>query len=148
MPGFRFDIQRLRGIDLFVRFCMVGCVGFGTEAIILTVLALFGVGPIFGRFISFPIAVTITWLLNRNFSFRSRNPAAREGMRYFLVQCAGAVVNIGAYISLAETIPLMTRHPVAALFIGSLAGLVVTFNLSRYLVFKPHPINVPALKLN
>ena len=130
----------------FLKFIVVGGIGFLTEATVLSVLvSLFGVDPITARCVSFPTAVTVTWLLNRIFSFRSRNPRGRESARYFLVQTIGAAINLSVFLVFTMTFPVLYRHPVIPLAIGSIAALLFNFHFSNKFVFRPDesPIRRP-----
>lgn len=119
-----------------VRFTVVGGVGFLIEALLLTYFATVpSVGPIWGRFISFPLAVLATWWLNRTLTFKSTNDPGREGMRYFLVQIFGALANLAVFISLVSHFPSLQGIPAVPLFMAAIVGLIVNFVLSKKFVF-------------
>lgn len=119
-----------------VRFTIVGGIGFLIEAMLLTYFATVpSVGPIWGRFISFPLAVLATWWLNRTLTFKSTNDPGREGMRYFLVQIFGALANLAVFISLVSHFPSLQGIPVVPLFMAAIVGLIVNFVLSKKFVF-------------
>lgn len=123
----------------FVRFSIVGGVGFVIEAALLTYFATVpGLGAIKGRAISFPIAVVTTWWLNRTLTFQSKNNPHRESFRYFLVQSLGAVANLGVFVVLVSAFPGLRSIPVVPLFIAAVFGLLVNFTLSRKYVFSQH----------
>lgn len=123
----------------FVRFSIVGGVGFVIEAVLLTYFATVpAVGAIKGRAISFPIAVMTTWWLNRTLTFQSKNNPHRESFRYFLVQSLGAIVNLGVFVVLVSALPWLRSIPVVPLFIAAIFGLLVNFTLSRKYVFAQH----------
>lgn len=122
----------------FFRFVLVGGIGFIIEAITLTLIAQYSsLGPIWGRAVSFPLAVLSTWWLNRKLTFRSQNPPGAEGVRYFAVQILGALTNTGIFIVTVKAIPSLWNIPVVPLAFGSLGGLVVNFILSAKVVFVP-----------
>jgi len=123
----------------FVRFSIVGGVGFVIEAGLLTYFATVpGLGSIKGRAISFPIAVVTTWWLNRTLTFQSNNNPHRESFRYFLVQSLGAVANLGVFMVLVSVFPGLRSIPVVPLFIAAIFGLLVNFVLSKKYVFAQH----------
>ncbi|MHB1402285.1 MAG: GtrA family protein [Thiobacillus sp.] len=123
----------------FVRFLIVGGVGFVIEAALLTYFATVpGLGAIKGRAISFPIAVVTTWWLNRTLTFQSKNNPHRESFRYLLVQSLGAVANLGVFMVLVSAFPWLRPVPVVPLFIAAIFGLLVNFALSKKYVFAQH----------
>lgn len=123
----------------FVRFTIVGGVGFMIEAALLTWFASVpGLGAVKGRAISFPIAVATTWWLNRTLTFQSQNNPHREGARYFLVQSLGAVANLGVFMVLVSVFSYLRSVPVVPLFVAAIFGLLVNFTLSKKYVFKQH----------
>lgn len=126
----------------FVRFSIVGGVGFVIEATLLTYFATVpGLGPIKGRAISFPIAVVTTWWLNRTLTFQSTNNPHRESLRYFLVQMLGAAANLGVFFALVSVFFSLRSIPVVPLFIAAIFGLLVNFTLSTKYVFAQHDKN-------
>ena len=46
----------------FFRFCVVGTIGFITDATVLALLLENGVSHYVARILSFPVAVFVTWL--------------------------------------------------------------------------------------
>jgi putative flippase GtrA len=122
----------------FLMFVMVGGIGFSIEAVLLTAFTLVPwLNPITSRLISFPVAVSATWWLNRRLTFKSNNHPGKEGLLYLLVQTLGVLVNLLVYGSLVAAFPVMRAYPVLALFFGSACGLVVNFSLSKKIVFAP-----------
>jgi putative flippase GtrA len=123
----------------FLRFGMVGVAGFAVDYCVLYSLVSFaGVGRIAARFVSFPIAVLATWLLNRNFTFRQPtvHGPVRQAMLYAAVQGAGGVANLAVYSAAIAMVPFLKEALIAPLALGSAAGLCLTFAGSKYLAFK------------
>jgi putative flippase GtrA len=122
----------------FVRFALVGGVGFVIDAFVLyVVIGSLGLGPYVARVISYIVAATSTWWLNREFTFRiaDRRAPHRQWARYLAVNGLGGFVN---YLVYAACLPLMgglTLAPLIAVAIGSCAGLIFNFTLSKRLVF-------------
>lgn len=122
-----------------LRFVVVGGVGFIIEASILTFFATYlDIGPIKGRAVSFPVAVLVTWWLNRNLTFQSINPPMIESLRYFAVQIIGAVSNLLVFIILVSNFHKLGQVPVLPLFLAAIVGLAVNFILSSTMVFARH----------
>jgi len=121
----------------FLSFAVVGAIGFVVDVGVLY-LASPHLGWYGGRVLSWTAAATVTWLLNRHFTFRTRQSGAsiaREYAHYMLTMLGGALVNYAAYV--------LTLHwvggswgPALGVAVGSCAGLVVNFLSARYLVFR------------
>ncbi len=130
MAAYRPQVAR------FLRFTVVGGIGFAIEASVITLLGRwFGWDAIASRAISFPLAVLATWLLNRVYTYRSDNPPVEEGARYFAVQVVGALSNLATYAACIRYLPGMGSWPVLCLAVGAAVGLVVNYALSSALVF-------------
>lgn len=131
------DRRRLGG-ELF-RFGAVGVAGFLVDAGVLTAGLLAGTGPWFGRVLSYVAAATVTFLLNRAWTFRSAErsrPVAQDWGLFLLVNLVGFACNYGTYAALIAGVPLMRDQPVLAVAVGALAGMVGNFILSRKYVFR------------
>jgi putative flippase GtrA len=121
-----------------VAFGLVGVIGFVIDSGTLYLARLAGLGLIVGRVISYLTAATSTWLLNRRFTFVSKNDhqPLREWALFMLSQLAGAAFNLGLYASLVTSNPMVAAHPVLGVAAGSLAGMLVNFFVARKFVFK------------
>ena len=123
-----------------VRFIVVGSIGFAVDGGVLTLLtAGYGLSPFAARCFSFPIALTVTWLLNRIWTFcgGADAPPMRQYAIYTLIQLAGLAVNFSVFTLLILWLPVFERWPLAALAIGSGLSMGVTYLLSRYVAFRP-----------
>ena len=120
----------------FIKFCIVGTVGFLTEALIIhLVKVIYPDFLLYVRFISFPAALAVTWLLNRVFVFESSNSKIKEVSKYALVQTFGAILNIVVYTLLLLLSDFFVAYPVLALAAGSAVALFSNYYLSKYWVF-------------
>lgn len=122
----------------FLRFCIVGTLGFVVDSGTLVALAaVSAVGPIAGRFVSFIIAATVTWHFNRRYTFRHQaRPDARGWARYVAVTAWGALINLGAYagwLAVAGASPLQLVIGVA---FGSMLALGFNYTVSRFVLFR------------
>ncbi len=116
-------------------FGAVGLVGFLVNAGIVEALAP-GTGPGWAQVWAFPAAASLTWWLNRRYTFgASRNSWQREWMRYIASNSAGWLANNGTYFSLISSYPFVYHHPAIAVATGSLAGMVFNFTFSKRFVF-------------
>jgi putative flippase GtrA len=123
----------------FLSFGVVGTVGFIVDAGVLTlVLETSSRGLYVGRLISFVSAATVTWALNRRYTFGDAEKSKRFGQwaRFLVVNSGGGLINYATYAVLVSTLAIFHDGPVLAVAIGSLAGLAVNFLFSKLFVFK------------
>lgn len=124
------------GRDL-ARFAIVGAIGFSVDASVLHLLvAKAGWSPFAARALSFPPALTSTFLLNRAWTFKSlRIPAIQAYGAYTLIQIAGALINLAVFAVCVLLVPMLYQWPLIALAVGACASLLFNFFASRRLVF-------------
>lgn len=115
------------GVNRLARFAIVGAIGFLADAAALAiVLAATPLGPFAGRVVSVAFALTVTWLLNRRFTFGASDRAtAVEGVRYGGVGIATSVVNYLVYTALLVMVPALS--PLLALATASVAAMALSF---------------------
>lgn len=121
----------------FLRFGIVGTIGFVVDTSVLYGAIALGSGLYLGRAISYVTAATTTWALNRAWTFRGRGslPFHRQWALFVLVNLGGFALNYGTYAALVSLVPVVARHPVLGVAAGSIAGMFANFVLSRRLVF-------------
>lgn len=125
-----------------LRFAKVGAVGFLVDAAILSgLMQLAGWNAYLARAVSFAAAVTVTWYLNRRWTFAHRATKApkAECTRYFLVQTSGAMLNLAVYVMVVATFGPLGAYPIAALGIGSFVAMFFNFFGARYFVYVAAP---------
>ena len=129
---------RERHLATFLRFSVVGTIGFLVDTAVLYLL-LYGAGlcPYAARLGSFLVAASVTWLLNRVFTFRAarREARGRQWLRFVAVCSVGAVVNYATYAAVVALAPASALTPGLGVAAGSIAGLALNYTLSRRLVF-------------
>ena len=133
------DEQRRKLLGEILRFGSVGVVGFLADAGVLTLALLAGAGPYGGRVFSYVVAASVTFGLNRAWTFRSADrsrPVARDWSVFLPVNLVGFACNYGTYAALVAGLPLVREFPVLGVAAGSLAGMVGNFLLSRRYVFR------------
>ena len=117
----------------FLRFCLVGAIGFLVDAGAIELLVRQGwAGLYLGRVLSYLLAATITWRLNSRFTFRRDS----SWWLYVLLNAAGACVNYGVYVGVLWLVPLTRSVPSMAVAVGAASGLLVNFTANRWLVFR------------
>jgi putative flippase GtrA len=128
---------RMQMLSQFARFGTVGAIGFvfdtATVYALRYPLGLYGAG-----LAAYFVAVTVTWGLNRTWTFRGqgRGPAYRQWAKFVLANFVGFLLNRGTYAILVTISAVCAAQPVLAVAAGSLAGMFTNFGLSRRLVFR------------
>jgi putative flippase GtrA len=121
----------------FLRFAIVGTVGFVVDAGVLYLMLYLGLGPYLGRVVSFLTAATATWLLNRRFTFRhlvGKRASLQEWLHYLLLMGLGFCINYGVYVLTLHALESAGKlAPMLSVAAGSLAGMCINFATSRTL---------------
>ena len=121
-----------------LRFGVVGTVGFLADSSVLLALTQYLlIGPLPARVLSFLVAATLTWKLNRHFTFaQTGSTPLLEWGKYLLATATGGALNVLVYkgwISLTDT---STMNLVAGVAIGSIAAMTLNFLIAKKLIFK------------
>lgn len=121
----------------FLQFGTVGTFGFLVDTAVVYAargaLGLYGAG-----ILSFFVAASANWALNRVWTFRglSNGAAHRQWAKFLAANSVGFVLNRGAYFTLVTISIVCMTNPVLAVAAGSLTGMLANFTLSRQLVFR------------
>ena len=109
------------------RFLLTGGIGFFADAGALAfLLAETPLDPFAARVVSIGFALCVTWLINRNFTFRpSSRGVVREGARYGGVGIGASLVNYAAYAGALALVPALP--PLLALAFGSAAAIAASW---------------------
>ncbi len=120
-----------------MRFGLVGIVGFLANAVSVTVISQVTNLYLTG-FLSWVIAATVTWFLNRiwTFSGQSDAPFLRQWIHFLGANSFGLVLYYATYATAITVSPLCASQPIFAVAAGSIVGLAANFTLSRQLVFR------------
>lgn len=130
-----------RGTSILRRlpgFVLVGAIGFLIDAGILTALMKsLDFGHYSARAISFTIAVTATWYMNRRWVFEriAVRMSGREYTSYLSVQVIGALINLSVFAAVIEFVPGLATMPVIPLAVGAAVALMFNFGASSRFVF-------------
>ncbi len=132
-----------------LRFGISGGAGFLVDAVIVALCTqIVGMRPIPSQAVAFSVAVTVTWLINRHWTFaeHASDKWLHEWTRYVAANSVGAVVNNSVYGTLVLTATIFSKNPVLAVAAGSVAGMGFNFASSKTIVFKNSQgqIRVPA----
>jgi len=123
-------------------FGIVGVIGFVVDVSTL-LLARDWLGVYAARVLSFVVAATATWLLNRRLTFTVRRESMgllREYVGYVGAMVAGAAVNYVIYSGLVWYLGHTPLRLVIYVAIGAVAGMCVNYlGASRMLDGSPKP---------
>jgi putative flippase GtrA len=113
----------------------VGAAGFLIDAGVLQLLVIEAkVNAYIARIVSFLLAASVTWILNRRFTFRVRHRASHgEWIRYLSLMVLGATVNYGIYALCIMFWSEARAHPWYGVAAGSIMALGLNFTSSRLL---------------
>jgi len=122
-----------------LKFLMVGGGSFVFDMLLFLYLSQQLNWPIIhARLAAFCVALTLTWLGNRLFTFshRKKVPKGEQFVMAVILACGAASVNLSVFYLLSElSAPTGVTAPVY-LALGVLSGLVVNWLGSNYLVFR------------
>jgi putative flippase GtrA len=116
----------------------VGCVGFVVDASILYLAVYgFGAGYYGSRVVSYLAAATTTWYLNRRLTFAAQGSSGWLGEwgRFISLNLLGGAVNYAVYAVVVGLHGRSAVTPVLGVALGSLAGMLVNFFVSKRYVF-------------
>ena len=121
-------LRRRSNWEQLLKFCVVGVTGYAVNlAVYLTLLRGFDLHYLLAAMLSFAVAVTNNYLLNRLWTFRKhRGAVVRQGLRFLLVSLLAlaanlmvlkALVELGVGKELAQAVAIVLVTPVN--FVGN-----------------------------
>jgi len=127
-----FDIKCLykNNIQQLFIFAVVGSVGFVIDSLVLLLsLHVLMLGYYIGRILSYLVAASTTWILNRTYTFKVTNKKNihLEWASFVSINLSGGLVNYGVYAILIWRFATFREFPVLGVALGSLSGLLVNF---------------------
>lgn len=124
----------------FLRFGVVGTIGFLVDTTVLLTAVALGAGPYAGRVLSYLVAASTTWALNRAWTFRARAGAAdprRQWALFVALNLGGFVANYGTYLLVTTWLGTEPWQLVVGVAAGALAGMTINFTVARQIIFRP-----------
>lgn len=122
----------------FFKFGIVGAVGFLVDAsILLLCVHILSFSIEVSRLISFMIAVFVTWLINRSFTFfkSTIHTKKKEYFYYFTIQTLGAFLNYLIFIVLVYKFDIFENYLIFPLAIASVLVMFFNFFFIKRFVF-------------
>lgn len=124
------------GMSRFLRFGLIGGLGFLVDAGMLILLMETGASPFTARAVSIALAMLVTWRLNRAITFgQSTDGQLREAGRYAFVALSVAALNYGLYAAILFLVPACP--PVLATAISTACCMLVSFAGYGRFAFRP-----------
>lgn len=122
----------------FIRFGVVGTIGFVVDAAVLYCLLALSLGYFEARLISFLCAAYVTWCANRRFTFSADASSSRirEWAKYMAAMSLGGFVNLAIYRVVMNSGDRHGLWPLAAVAAGSIGGMFVNFVAAKVWVFR------------
>ena len=116
------------------RFALVGGGAFVVDASIVQLLVIgMGLNPYLARVFSFLAAASLTWALNRRYTFETKaQPSPKEWSLYLGLMIFGGAINYATYALCIAFIDVVATQPWLGVAAGSIAGLGVNFLTSRW----------------
>lgn len=124
----------------FAAFSLIGVAAFVVDTEVLyATLPRLGNNFAAARVLSWLCAVSFTWVLNCQWTFRYHaHSLPLSWLKYVAANLLGGVVNYGVSLAIVALSAVARAHPVIAIAIASLAGLFFNFFTSKALVFRGH----------
>lgn len=114
-----------------MRFCLVGVCGFVADAgVTLLLTQSLQWHPLTARIAAFVVAATLTWSLNRSFTFRSQ-PSWNTWLPYLIATAVGASINVGVYSIWVSVMGAAAMSLLVGVALGSIVALGFNFGISR-----------------
>ncbi len=126
------------GAGVLARFCVVGSLGFGVDAALTLLLTqAAGWNPAPSRLVAFLIAATVTWALNRRFTFRS-TLGVSTWTPYVLFTSIGAAINIVVFLGWIWVTSDRAVSVFTGVALGSASALVFNFFAAKAIFAEPN----------
>jgi putative flippase GtrA len=123
----------------FLKFLGIGIVAFLIDVVVFQGMISFAnASPYAARVVSFVVATSAAWWLNRTFTFRDADNVRPDlqWARFFAANLVGGGVNYAMFALMIAVLPLAAAYPVLALAAGSLCGVSFNFTAYRRYVFR------------
>ena len=105
-------------------------------SVLQTLVSVWEMHAFVALLIAFGVAVTVTWLLNRFYTFRvERRHNLVEWFKYTGVNSAGGMIHLVAYGVVILLFSILQLYPLIPLVISSAVAAVFNYSMSANLVF-------------
>lgn len=117
-------------------FVLAGVCALATDTAILAVLTrILGISPFLARPVGIAVAMVVSWQINRNITFQTRNrPSFTEFSRFAGVSITSQIVNYCVFAALLIAFPILM--PELALLMACFVSMFVSYVGFRFGVFE------------
>ena len=123
-------------VKQMIWFCAAGILGFLVELSIVQVGISMSFGPIWPRFVSLPMAIWVTFLVNKNLSFKTE---AKRDNNYFFLYFIGMLLGAALNFSVYTVTVISGITPAGSLAIAIAITALFNFATSRFIFSRvPH----------
>jgi putative flippase GtrA len=130
------SIQRLLKID-FVRFCIVGGVGFCINFALLIGLTKFARLPVFwAQLIGAEVALFCNFMLHHNWTYRHRKVKKSIGTLLAQFHATSWPAIVGSTLMVAGGVRFLHLTKLVALVVSSVVALAWNFTWSKFVVWR------------
>jgi dolichol-phosphate mannosyltransferase len=128
-----------------LQFAGVGISGMVVDLVFFLGLTHSHVEHQLARAISFGIAASGNWFLNRWFTFVGgrHKKASKQWLQFLVSATCGFTVNWGTYKFLTDNVAYMANHHLQAFYVGIIMGAGFNYMMSRFFVFRPFEQAIP-----
>lgn len=126
-------------IKRILQYGSVGLLGMAVDTVsYLCMNSLFGVEHRLARFVSYWLATTHNWFVNRHFTFKHarKDKPSKELLRFYITACGSFVINYGFYFFSTTYVPFFQTYPIVAFFIGIGLAFIYNFTMANVFVYK------------
>lgn len=127
-----------RVVRQFVKFLVVGTVNTATSFLVYALTTrLFSLDPLIANGIAFLVAVTVSFFLNKSWTFRDRERTyLRQYSTFFYISGVGFAISEFSLYLFHKVVGL---HDILAYFIATGIALLWNFNANRAWTFSQRP---------
>ena len=118
---------------MITKFSIVGSIGFVSDLLLFFILYyIFSIEIYLSRGLSIVGAITITWYLNRIFTFQDKDsPKIQQWLKYLFVNLLGGIANYTVFVFLVG----LQINVLLSLILSTSVGFIFNFNLSKKFIF-------------
>lgn len=131
-------IKNLHKID-FVRFCIVGTLGFIINFVLLTLLyKKLHINVFIAQLISSEVALFSNFILHHNWTYKDRE--TNKSIKNLLIQfhMSSWTAILGSAAIVAGSVKLFHMHYFTALVVASAVGLLWNFGWTKFVIWHHH----------
>lgn len=134
-----FYLERRHRLAIrFLGFGLVGSLGFVVDTVCYALGVYLGLQHSVARAISYWLAASNNWYLNRNFTYNDveHGRMHAQWLQYLCMCAISFVVNWGSYVLLTTNITYFATHKYIAFLLGIILGISVNFTGAHKIIFK------------